>query len=125
MKEAAENLIKPFLKEDLPQIYPGDTVAVHQKIKEKDKERIQVFEGQVLAIKHGKGINGTITVRKISSGIGVERVFPIHAPFIQKIEVKNRVKARRAKLNYLRTAKGRKLRLKKREEKKSPGAGIR
>ena len=111
-----ENFNKSHLKTDQPDIKPGDTIKVYQKIKEKDKERIQVFEGQVLAKKHGKGISGTITVRKIISGVGVERIFPIHAPIIEKIEIVKRAKARRAKLYYLRTAKGKKARLKRVEE---------
>ena len=79
---------------------------MHQKLKEANKERIQVFEGVVLARKHGKGISATITVRKISQNIAVERIFPIHAPFIQKIEIVKRAKVRRAKLYYLRDVKG-------------------
>jgi len=101
------------LKNDLPDIRPGDTVRVYQKIKEKDKERIQVFEGLVLARKHGKGISSTITVRKVVTGIGVERVFPLHSPNIEKMEIVRRGKVRRSKLYYLRKAKGRKARLKK------------
>jgi len=103
------------IKENLPDIRPGDTIQVHQKIKEKDKERIQTFEGLVIARKHGKGINSTITVRKVISGIGVERIFPIHSPTIEKIEIVKRGKVRRAKLYYLRTAKGRKAKLKRKE----------
>lgn len=99
----------------LPEIRPGDTVKVHQKIKEGDKERIQVFEGIVIARKHGKGVSGTVTVRKVVEGVGVERIFPVHAPFIAKIEVVKSGKVRRSKLYYLRTAKGRKARLKNRE----------
>lgn len=110
-----ETFIKSQLKTNLPDIRPGDTIQVYQKIKEKDKERIQVFEGLVLARKHGKGISATITVRKVISGIGVERIFPIHSPFIEKIEIVNRGKVRRAKLYYLRKAKGKKARLKKKE----------
>jgi len=113
MSTKTRNFIKPQLKNDIPDIKPGDTVRVYQKIKEKDKERIQVFEGVVLAKKHGKGINSTVTVRKVVSGIGVERIFPIHSPIIEKIEVAKRGKARRAKLYYLREAKGKKARLKK------------
>ena len=103
------------LKKDLPDIKPGDTVRVHQKIKEKNKERIQIFEGIVIARKHGKGVSATITVRKVISGIGVEKIFPIHSPLIAKIEVVKRGKVRRAKLYYLRTAKGKKARLKRKE----------
>lgn len=99
----------------LPDIRPGDTIRVHQKIKDGDKERIQVFEGLVLARKHGKGINATITVRKVSQKVGVERIFPIHSPMIDKIEVVKRAKIRRAKLYYLREAKGKKARLKTKE----------
>ncbi|MCD6402244.1 50S ribosomal protein L19 [bacterium] len=105
------------LKKGIPDIRPGDTVCVYQKIKEGDKERIQSFEGVVLAKKHGKGISATITVRKVVSGIGVEKTFPLHSPLIEKIEILKRSKVRRAKLYYLRKAKGRKARLKKVEFK--------
>ncbi len=123
------NIVKKFnqsqLKKDLPDIRPGDTVRIHQiipaisgikskKTKEKEKEKIQVSEGLVLARRHGKGINATITVRKVISGIGVEKILPIHSPLIQKIEIIKRGKVRRAKLFYLREAKGRKARLKRR-----------
>ena len=86
----------------LPDINPGDTIKVFQKIKEGDKERIQPFEGVVIARKHGRGISATITVRKVSEGIGVERIFPIHSPMIQKIDVLRRANVRRAKLYYIR-----------------------
>lgn len=99
----------------LPQIRPGDTVRVHQKIKEGDKDRIQVFEGVVIAAKHGKGVVATITVRKVVEQVGVERIFPIHAPFISKIEVVASGKVRRSKLYYLREAKGKKGKLKRKE----------
>src|SRR3989344_42271 len=102
-------------KTDLPDIRPGDTVLVHQKIKEGNKERIQVFEGVVIAKKHGKGPSGTITVRKVVEGIGVERIFPIHSPVISKIEIAKRGKVRRAKLYYLRATKGKKAKIKKKE----------
>ncbi|MFA5080585.1 MAG: 50S ribosomal protein L19 [Candidatus Paceibacterota bacterium] len=106
-------IIEANLKTDLPDIRSGDTVRVHQILKEKNnKERIQIFEGQVLACKHGKGITGTITVRKVIGGIGVEKIFPIHSPSLSKIEVMKRTKTRRSKLYYLRDAKGRKARLK-------------
>ena len=106
---------KTQLKKDLPDIRPGDTVCVHQKIKEKEKERVQLFEGIIIARKHGKGISGTITVRKMISGIGVEKVFPLHSPTIEKIEIIKRGKARRAKLYYLRTTKGKRAKLKRKE----------
>ena len=102
-------------KTDLPDIRPGDTILVHQKIKEGTKERIQIFEGVVIARKHGKGPSCTITVRKVVEGIGVERIFPIHSPAISKIEVVKHGKVRRAKLYYLRTTKGKKAKIKKKE----------
>lgn len=113
--EKLQTFLQPYLKKDLPDIKPGDTVAVHQKIKEGDQERTQVFEGLVLARKHGKEAGATITVRKVVSGVGVEKIFPIHSPTIEKIEILKRGKARRAKLYYLRKAKGRKAKLKKKE----------
>jgi len=99
----------------MPDINPGDSVKVHQKIKEGDKDRIQIFEGIVIAHKHGAGISGTITVRKVVDGVGVERIFPVHSPAIATIEIVKSAKVRRAKLYYLRTAKGRKAKLKKKE----------
>lgn len=113
MPTKLEEFNKTQLKGDLPEIKPGDTVKVFQKIKEKGKERLQVFEGQVLARKHGKGINSTITVRRVSSGFGVERTFPLNSPTIDRIEVIKKGKARRAKLYYLRSAKGKKARIKR------------
>jgi large subunit ribosomal protein L19 len=104
-----------LLKKDLPDIRPGDTVRISQKIKEGDKERVQSFEGIVIAKKHGKGISSTITVRKVISGIGVEKTFPFHSPLIEKIDIIKRGKVRRAKLYYLRKAKGKAGRLKKKE----------
>jgi len=115
MSKQLENFNKLNLKADLTDVRPGDTVQIHQKIKEGDKERIQVFEGIVLAVKHGQGVNGAITVRKSISGIGVERVFPIQSPIIEKIAIVKKGKVRRAKLYYLRTAKGKRARLKKEE----------
>jgi len=104
------------LKKDLPDIRPGDTVRVYQKIQgEGNKGKSQVFEGLIIARKHGKGLSGTVTVRKIISGIGVEKIFPIHSPLIEKIEILKRGKVKRAKLYYLRKAKGKKARLKKKE----------
>lgn len=104
-----------FLKKNIPDIKPGDTVRVHQKIREEKKERIQIFEGIILAVKHGKGVNATFTVRKIAQGIGVEKIYPIHSPNIDKIEIVSRGKARRAKLYYLRDRVGKKAKLKRSE----------
>lgn len=88
---------------DIPDISSGDLVVVHQRIKEGDKERVQQFEGLVLATKHGRGMNGTITVRKVSDGIGVERIFPIHSPTIEKIRVmKHAKKIHRSKFYFIR-----------------------
>ena len=102
------------LRNDLPVFRAGDTVAVHVKIKEGEKERIQIFEGVVIAKRRFSNINAAFTVRKVSYGVGVERVFPLHSPIIQKIEVKRRGKVRRAKLYYLRELSGRAARIKER-----------
>jgi large subunit ribosomal protein L19 len=99
---------------DIPDFSPGDTVRVHVRIKEGDKERIQVFEGVVIARKHG-GLRETFTVRKISFGVGVERIFPLHSPVIERIEVVRRGDVRRAKLYYLRKLKGKAARIRERE----------
>ncbi len=99
-----KELTKTQLKE-LPEVGVGDTVRVHVKVKEGARERIQVFEGIVIARKHG-GIEETITVRRVSYGVGVEKVFPLHSPIIDKIEVSRRGVVRRAKLYYLRDRVG-------------------
>ncbi len=101
------------LRTDLPQFRPGDTVRVHVRIKEGDKERIQVFEGVVIARKRG-GIHSTFTVRKVSYGVGVERVLPLHSPMIAKIEVKARGRVRRSRLFYLRNLRGKAARIRNR-----------
>lgn len=93
------------LKKDVPEFEVGDTVKVHVKIKEGDKYRIQVFEGTVIAKKHG-GINETFTVRRIAHGCGIERVFPVHSPIVDKVEVVRGGKVRRGKLYYLRNRVG-------------------
>ena len=111
-------MIQNFRQEQLktvPVLKAGYVVRVHQKITDvsadgKEKQRIQIFEGQVIATKGGKGINGTVTVRKISSGVGVERIFPIHSPNIEKIEVVKETPARKAKLYYTRTGQEAKVR---------------
>jgi large subunit ribosomal protein L19 len=99
---------------EMPEFRPGDTVRVHVKIKEGDKERLQVFEGVVIA-RHNAGLTETVTVRKISFGQGVERIFPIHAPVVDHIDVIRTGRVRRAKLYYLRELKGKAARLRERE----------
>lgn len=101
-------------KKNKNDIRPGDTIKVFQKIQEKDKERLQAFEGLVIARKHGSEPGATITVRKEVSGIGVEKIFPVHSPLIDRIEIIKRGKARRAKLYYLRKAKGQRAKIKER-----------
>ena len=102
------------IKEDIPGFQSGDTVKVHVRIKEGNKERLQVFEGIVIAKKHG-GVRETITVRKVSFGVGVERIFPLHATVIDHIDVIRRGKVRRAKLYYLRDLRGKAARIKERD----------
>lgn len=98
------------LRSDIPDFKPGDTIRVHVKIKEGDKERIQVYEGVVIARKHS-GVRESITVRKVSFGIGVERIFPLHATVIDKFELVRRGRVRRAKLYYLRNLRGKAARI--------------
>ena len=102
-----------YLKEELPEMNVGDTVRVHVKIKEGSRERIQVFEGTIIARKHG-GIGETITVRRLSYGVGCEKVFPVHSPSIVKVETVRRGKVRRAKLYYLRDRVGKAAKVKER-----------
>src|SRR5271157_4397568 len=101
-------------RSDLATFRPGDTVRVHVKIKEGDKERLQAFEGTVIA-RHNTGLGESVTVRKVSFGQGVERIFPVHAQVIDHIEVVRRGRARRSKLYYLRSLKGKAARLRERE----------
>lgn len=110
MTETITEMEQMGMRKDLPMMKAGDTVKVHVKVSEGEKERIQIFKGVIIARKHG-GVRETITVRKISSGIGVERVFPLHSPIIDKIEVVSVGKVRRAKLYYLRQLKGKKARI--------------
>ena len=103
--DAIKHFTEGMIKENKPQFEVGDTVRVSVRIKEGDKERIQAFEGTVIAKKHG-GIAETFTVRRTSYGVGVERVFPVNSPFVEKVEVVRRGKVRRAKLYYLRDRVG-------------------
>ncbi|MCD7858666.1 MAG: 50S ribosomal protein L19 [Firmicutes bacterium] len=100
-----------YMKEELPEIRVGDTVRVHVQIKEGSRERIQVFEGTVIALKHG-GVQETMTVRRVSYGVGCEKVFPLHSPRIAEIEIIRHGKVRRAKLYYLRERSGKAAKIK-------------
>jgi len=104
----------PLLKVQLPEFSPGDTVKVHVKVHEGDKERLQVFEGVVIR-RRGDGLRATFTVRKVTYGVGVERTFPIHSPMVEKIERTRRGRVRRAKLYYLRKLKGKAARITERK----------
>jgi len=105
------NLVEAaYLKSDIPTFNPGDTIAVHVKVVEGDKERIQIFQGTVLHIR-GAGLNTTFTVRKISNGVGVERIFQLHSPKIAKIERLREGRVRRARLYYLRDLRGKAARI--------------
>lgn len=111
------SITNEYLRNDVPEFRPGDTVRVHVKIKEGNRERIQIFEGLVIK-RRGGGISETFTVRKISNGIGVERTFPVHTPNVAVIEVVRLGKVRRAKLNYIRTLSAKAARIKERRAKK-------
>ena len=102
------------LRDNIPAFQPGDSLKVHVRIKEGNKERLQVFEGVCIARKHG-GVRETITVRKVSFGVGVERIFPLHATVVDHIDVVRRGKVRRAKLYYLRDLRGKAARIKERD----------
>jgi large subunit ribosomal protein L19 len=114
MNQIVEAVENRQLRQDIPNFQPGDTVRVHVRIKEGDKERIQAFEGIVIARKHG-GVRETITVRKTSFGVGVERVFPLHATVIDRIDLVRRGRVRRAKLYYLRKLRGKAARIRERD----------
>jgi large subunit ribosomal protein L19 len=121
-KETVMNAVETVERRNLterPAIKPGDTVRVHVKVREGDKERIQVFEGMVIGMHRG-GARATFTVRKVSFGQGVERIFPLHSPTIDKIEVMRTARVRRAKLYFLRELKGKAARM--REQTKKPTA---
>ena len=112
-----EAIEQDYKRDDIPEFGVGDTLKVYIKIKEGNRERIQMFEGFVLKIQNG-GLGKTFTVRKISSGVGVEKTFPIHSPMIEKVEVTKRGAVRRAKLNYMRQRTGKAAKIKVKEEKK-------
>ena len=118
-----DSIEKTQLRDNVPVFQPGDTLRVHVRIKEGNKERLQAFEGICIAIKHG-GVRETVTVRKVSFGVGVERIFPLHATVIDHIDVIRRGKVRRAKLYYLRDLRGKAARIKERDTraKKKPVA---
>ena len=106
---------RPYLKDDLPDFRPGDTIRVHVRVVEGERERVQVFEGIVIR-RRGSQLSETFTVRKISFGVGVERTFPLHTPMIAKIEVATRGAVRRSKLYYLRDRVGKKAKVKERRQ---------
>jgi large subunit ribosomal protein L19 len=108
--EVIEQLEREHMRMDLPDFVPGDTVRVHVKIKEGDKERVQVFQGVVISKRKG-GIGATFTVRKVSYGVGVERIFPTHSPIIDRVEVITKGRVRRAKIYYLRKLRGKAARI--------------
>lgn len=122
VKPVIEIIERRYLKTDIPDFRPGDTVRVHVRIREGEKERIQVFEGLVMG-RAGASSRETFTVRKISSGIRVERVFPVHSPSIEKIEVVNFGRVRRAKLYYLRKRQGKAARIRTVRERRGGQAG--
>lgn len=111
MSNFINDIEKEQLRSDIPDFRPGDTVRVHVKVVEGQRERVQVFEGVVIG-RRGSAVNETFKVRKISNGVGVERTFPVHSPKLEKIEVKRRGKVRRAKLYYLRERRGKSARIK-------------
>jgi large subunit ribosomal protein L19 len=108
---------RPYLRDDLPDFRPGDTVRVHVRVVEGERERVQVFEGIVIR-RRGSGLSKTFTVRKLSFGVGVERTFPLHSPMIARLEVATRGDVRRAKLYYLRARVGKKAKVKERRQAK-------
>ena len=109
--QTIEQIEREMMRLDLPAFAPGDTVKVYVKIKEGEKERIQAFQGVVISKRKGRS-NATFTVRKVSYGIGVERIFPLHSPVIDKIEVVSKGRVRRAKIYYLRKLRGKAARIK-------------
>ena len=112
---------KSYLRGEQPEFAPGDTVRIHVKVKEGDKERIQIFQGVIIA-RRGGGTRETFTARKMSGGVGVERIFPLHSPSIDRIEVVRRGKVRRAKLYYLRNLRGKAARIEERRDERPANA---
>ena len=110
------SIVQEYIKTDIPAFSVGDTVKVHVKIKEGNRERIQIFEGFVLKRQNG-GIGETFTVRRIASGVGVEKTFPLHSPLVEKIEVVRRGRVRRARLHYMRQRTGKSAKIKSRDVK--------
>lgn len=120
MHQLIQAFAKKHLKKNIPDLRPGDTIKVHQKIQEAGKERVQVFEGIVIAVKGGRSISASFIVRKIApGGIGVERTYPLHSPTIVKVERLKKAKVRRAKLYYLRNLEGKAARLKDQRDHKT------
>lgn len=113
---------KAQIKENIPSFHVGDTVRVHAKVVEGDKERIQVYEGVVIG-RSGTGARETVRVRKLSYGVGVERIFPLHSPMIERIELAKEGRVRRAKLFYLRELRGKAARIREKERTVAPAAG--
>ena len=113
---------KPQMKQDIPSFRVGDTVKVHAKVVEGDKERIQIFEGVVIG-RQGSGAREAVRVRKLSYGVGVERLFPVHSPMVDKIELAKQGKVRRAKLYFLRELRGKAARIKEKERTYATAAG--
>ena len=120
--DAIKHIEEKYMKKETPKMAVGDTVLVYVKIKEEGKTRTQIFEGVVMR-KKGTGIRSTFTVRRISYGEGVERIFPLHSPSIEKVEVKRKGSARRAKLYYLRQRKGKKSKVEEKIEREAPPSG--
>ncbi len=111
MNEIIRKIEQEHLRMDLPRFKSGDTVKVHMRIIEGEKERVQVFQGNVIRMHNGT-VGGTFTVRKISDGVGVERIFPLHSPFIERVELITEGRVRRSRLYYLRALKGKAARIK-------------
>ena len=122
MKPIIAKVQESQLRKDHPVFRPGDTIRVHVRLKEGDKERIQPFEGVVMS-RRGELLGASFTVRRVSFGVGVERIFPVHSPMISSIEMVSEGRVRRAKLNYLRSRKGKAARIKRAVKYETVGAG--